>query len=72
MEAVCVQHFFNEAIKFAATFRDDVKLLDEAKRFDDPETSSNKSFLVFCIPLLQQIPADQISRAHAKTLVNLN
>ena len=27
-----VQHFFNEAIKFAATFRDDVKLLDEAFR----------------------------------------
>ena len=27
-----VQHFFNEAIKFAATFRDEVKLLDEAFR----------------------------------------
>ena len=27
-----VQHFFNEAIKFAATFRDDVKLFDEAFR----------------------------------------
>ena len=27
-----VQHFFNEAIKFAAIFRDDVKLLDEAFR----------------------------------------
>ena len=27
-----VSHFFNEAIKFAATFRDDVKLLDEAFR----------------------------------------
>ena len=25
-----IQHFFNEAIKFAATFRDDVELLDEA------------------------------------------
>ena len=27
-----MQHFFNEAIKFAATFRDDVELLDEAFR----------------------------------------
>ena len=32
MQTANVQHFFNETIKFAATFRDDVKLLDEAFR----------------------------------------